>query len=336
MNPGIIHWFSEDQESLVGYVKARRFPGSRSRMWIAAGGPVCAAEKFDGVVRSFESAAMDDKCRVCWFGADTRLRETIGEHHAYSEIVLGAQPVWNPAAWPHILDGKASLRSQLNRARNKGVEVAQWSHEEAEGNPQLQRCLDEWLQTRGLPPLHFLVEPQTLGNLKDRRIFVASKSGFPLGFLLLTPIPARNGWLVEQIIQGHEAPNGTAALLVNAAMSSAAMHGSTYVTLGLSPLSTRAVQPTPNPLWLRWLIGWLRAHGKRFYNFKGLESFKAKFVPERWDPIVAISNLPGHSFGTLYAIADAFGGDRSPERLIGRALRDAIVDEVRNIRRRFF
>ncbi len=335
MNPGIVHWFSDDRQSLVGYAKARRYPGNRVRMWVAAGGPVCAVENFEAVVRAFESAATAEKCSVCWFGADTRLRETIGTQHAYSEMVLGAQPVWNPTIWPEILKDKASLRSQLNRARNKGVAVVQWSHETAVGNPQLQRCLEEWLQTRGLPTLHFLVEPQTLSNLTDRWIFVASKADIPVGFLVLTPVPARNGWLVEQIIQGREAPNGTASLLVDAAMNAAALHGSTYITLGLSPLSVRAPEPDPNPLWLRSLIGWLRAHGRRFYNFRGLEAFKAKFVPDRWDPIVAISNLPGHSFGTLYAIADAFSGARSPERLIGRALSDAAFDELRSIRRWF-
>jgi phosphatidylglycerol lysyltransferase len=86
-----------------------------------------------------------------------------------------------------------------------------------------------------------------------------------------------------------------------------AASGSTYVTMGLVPLSS---QGTPklegNPIWLKILTGWVRAHGRRFYNFGGLEAFKAKFRPDYWEPIYAISNEPRFSFRTLYAIAAAF------------------------------
>ena len=33
------------------------------------------------------------------------------------------------------------------------------------------------------------------------------------------------------------------------------------------------------------LSKWVRAHGKRFYNFEGLEAFKSKFRPDGWEPI---------------------------------------------------
>jgi len=48
------------------------------------------------------------------------------------------------------------------------------------------------------------------------------------------------------------------------------------------------------------------AHGRRFYNFGGLESFKAKFEPQEWESIYAISNQEHFSPRTLYAIAAAF------------------------------
>ncbi|NNF56679.1 MAG: DUF2156 domain-containing protein, partial [Rhodothermaceae bacterium] len=195
-------------------------------------------------------------------------------------------------------------------------------------------CLGEWLADRGLPTLHFLVEPDTLGALDDRHVFVAARTEEPVGFLVLTPVPARGGWLVEQIIRGHDAPNGTASLLLNAAMRDAAESGSTYLTLGLSPLSTRAPASSPNPAWLRASLRWMRAHGRRFYNFRGLDAFKAKFVPDRWDPITAISTEPRPSLGTLYAIADAFSGPaESPVHFIGRGLGNAALDELKNLKR---
>jgi phosphatidylglycerol lysyltransferase len=118
-------------------------------------------------------------------------------------------------------------------------------------------------------------------------------------------------------------------------MTAAAGSGSSYLTLGLSPLSFRAPASNPNPVWMRTMLGWIRAHGRRFYNFQGLEAFKAKFVPDRWDPIVAITNESRPSLGTLHAIADAFSGPRSPERLFGRAVFDAAGEELRTLSRKF-
>jgi phosphatidylglycerol lysyltransferase len=80
-----------------------------------------------------------------------------------------------------------------------------------------------------------------------------------------------------------------------------------YLTLGLSPLTNQAytsvydASPT-----IRFLLHWARAHGKRFYDFEGLEFFKTKFEPEYWEPIYAISNEPKFSLRALYAIACAF------------------------------
>lgn len=314
LNPGIEHWFSAEADAVVGYVR-------RHGVRVVAGAPSCAAERLAAVAEEFERAAARSGDRVCYFGAGARLEALYRDRRSHSMVLLGAQPCWRPGAWPALLAGHASLRAQLNRARNKGVAVVEWPPEQAADHPALHRCLEEWLATRGLPSLHFLVEPETLGLVVDRRILVAEREGRPVGFLAASPVPARRGWLIEQIIRGREAPNGTAELLLDAAIRGMAEQGYAYVTLGLAPLSEHAPSlAIPDPLWLRWTLSWLRAHGRRFYNFEGLDAFKAKFRPEAWEPIFAISNEPRFSARTLYAIAAAFS-DGSPVLLAGRALR---------------
>ncbi|MEM6792846.1 MAG: phosphatidylglycerol lysyltransferase domain-containing protein, partial [Acidobacteriota bacterium] len=250
-------------------------------------------------------------------------------------ILLGAQPVWDPAAWPSILEGKASLRAQLNRAGNKGVQVSRWPHERASGHPALKKCLREWLETRGLPPLHFLIEPDTLGRLYDRRVYVAERRGEAIGFVVASPVPQRNGWLIEQFVRGHSAPNGTTESMLDAAWRDLAAEGARWVTLGLSPLSSRAcgVETPPQPAWLRLLLSWMRAHGRRFYNFDGLDAFKAKFLPQRWEPIYAITSERRVGPETLWAIAGAFA-TMSPVRLVITGLGRALVKEGEWLRQR--
>ena len=322
LNPGLRHWFSGDGEALIGFV-----PAGRCR--VVAGAPVCAPERLAATAAEFAAEARRAGDWVCYFGAQDRLIEVLATLGPSSELLLGAQPFWTPSGWPAVMDGKASLRAQLARARNKSVTVRPWTAaEEEEHHAALQQCLDEWLEGRGLPPMHFLVEWNILCHLLDRRLFVAERAGRAIGFLIASPIPLRNGWLIEQIIRGRAAPNGTAESLLDTAIRSLAAEGAEYVTLGLSPLSKAVRQEPPPPWHIRALLAWVRAHAKRFYNFEGLEHFKSKFQPEGWEPIYAVVDRPRISVATLHAIAGAFGGT-SPFLFVGHALLRALGQEVR-------
>ncbi|MEP6990384.1 MAG: DUF2156 domain-containing protein [bacterium] len=322
LNPGISHWFASGGDSVVGYV-------TEQNMRVVAGAPVCAPERLREVVAEFDEDSRRRGLRVCYFGAGERLESLLMDRGGWSVASLGAQPSWAPADWGAIIARKASLRAQLNRARNKGVSIREHEPRSAEANPALQRVLDEWLGDRPLPSLHFLIEPDTMSDLGDRRVFVAERQGATVGFIVASPVPARNGWLIEQIIRGHGAVNGTAELLLDTTMRALAASGSTYVTLGLSPLSRHSRFDTARmPHWLRLTLRFVRAHGRRFYNFEGLDTFKSKFEPQEWEEIVAIANAPSFPWRALWAIAAAFTSG-SPVWLIVRALAKGARQEWR-------
>jgi len=326
LNPGISHWFSGRRDAVVGFVE---YGGFR----IVAGAPVCAEARLADVIDEFERDARTQGLRLCYFGAEAALASHLTGLGRHSRIRLGAQPVWNPADWQSCVAGHASLRAQFHRAHNKGVTVREWSTGGPLADAGLRHCLDDWLAARGAPPMHFLVEPQTLGLLLDRRLFVAERGARIIGFLVASPVPRRRGWLIEQIIRGTGAVNGTSELLVDTAIRTLAQGGSEFVTLGLSPLSTRGpVGQIPTALWLRVLLGWLRAHTRRFYNFEGLDSFKAKLRPESWEPLYAVTDRPRFSPRVLYAIAAAFT-EGSPVAATLRALAWSIRQELRHLRR---
>ncbi|HEU5089556.1 MAG TPA: phosphatidylglycerol lysyltransferase domain-containing protein, partial [Roseiflexaceae bacterium] len=211
LNPGIRRWFSTQFDAVIGYVEAGGYR-------VVAGAPVCAPECLSDVATAFAEDTQRAGKRLCYFGAQERLISSMEWCTPASALLLGAQPSWDPAGWPAIIGGKASLRAQLSRARNKHVEIHEWPAEQATDHPELRRCLSEWLGTRGLPPMRFLVEWNILPRLLDRRVWVAQREGQVVGYLIATPVPLRQGWLVEQIIRGAKAPNGTNELLLDAAM----------------------------------------------------------------------------------------------------------------------
>ncbi|MFL5501680.1 MAG: bifunctional lysylphosphatidylglycerol flippase/synthetase MprF [Gemmatimonadaceae bacterium] len=328
LNPGIEIWFSETGDAAVGYVRHRR-------TLVVGGAPVCALERLDAIAGEFAADARRRGLKICYFGAGDRLESIYAGDPGWSRVLLGAQPVWDPREWSAAVAARSSLRAQFNRARNKGIRLVEWDVRQAENSPALRQCLSEWLSTRGLPPLHFMVEPETLSSLRDRRVFVAERGDRGVvGFTVLSPVPARNGWLVEQIVRGTGAPNGTSESLIDFAMRAVGASGAAYATLGLSPLSQRARIPQPpQPLWLRALLEWVRLHGARFYNFVGLDTFKAKFNPREWEPIYAIAQGRRFSPTALYAIAGAFSGG-APARMVAGALLRAAGEEIENLARR--
>ncbi len=148
VNPGIKRWFSEDGDAVVGFVRA-------PRMRIVVGAPVCTKERLAAVSRAFEADAKAAGLTTCYFGAEARLEDAVAHDGGHSEFLIGAQPVWHPQEWPEIVAKNRSLRAQVNRARNKGVTVEEWTVEQAANNAQLEDLLAAWLESKGLPPLHF-------------------------------------------------------------------------------------------------------------------------------------------------------------------------------------
>lgn len=323
LNPGMRRWFAASGDAVVGYAPYRD-------TWVVAGAPVCPLDRLHAVHAEFHAAAVSAGARLLYFGAGERLERVLGCDGRHHLLRLGAQPAWSPHDWDAVVRGKASLRAQLNRARNKGVMVHELARRDIDASLATLRLVQRrWLDERGLPPLHFMTEPDTLDDLRDRRVFVARHRAGVCAFLVAIPVPARNGWLVEQWPRLTNAPNGTTHLLVDGAMRTFAREGADFVTLGMAPLSQRAgAIGEGEPAWLRTLLLWMRAHGRRFYNFRGLDAFKASLQPASWESIYAIAPSPRVTPGMLAAVAGVFGGG-APVALIGRALLMAAQRELR-------
>jgi phosphatidylglycerol lysyltransferase len=325
LNPGISHWFNARGDAVVGYV-------SRGAWLLAAGEPVCSRRALPEAITDFEAFAQSRNRRVCYVCAAEPMRDLLAASSAHSVVTIGAQPVWNPAEWPQIVRSRRSLRAQLSRAMNKGVCVECVAPADAvrgTDNGEIRTTLLEWLQSRRLPPMRFLVEPEVLsGVVEDRLLFLARCRGRIVAFLVASPVTGRNGFLIDELARSPRAPNGTSELLIDAAMHRFTQAGCTYATMGLVALAKGTTGE--NPLWLRGLMYMARAHANRFYNFRGLERFRAKMQPASCEKLYAISNEKRFSPQALYAICGAFSGI-SPVRAIGLAVVKGVREELRTL-----
>jgi phosphatidylglycerol lysyltransferase len=280
LEPGFHYWFdahkSEDSEAPEAPGDACVAYLDTGQAWVAAGAPIAGSARAPEVALRFVAAAAAHRRRACFFGTEDRFAAAA----PFAAMRIGEQADWDPVAWQETLRSTRSLREQLRRSRAKGVTVRPFDPDlfaepAGERRTSVDRLIGRWQAARPMPPMGFLVQMHLHTELAERRFFAATQGNELVGFLSMVPVYARRGWFIEDLIRSPEAPNGTAELLVDAAMRTAAAEGSRYLTLGLAPLAG-AVGP-----WLRAL----RRTGSPLYDFRGVHAFKAKLRPQGWAPI---------------------------------------------------
>jgi phosphatidylglycerol lysyltransferase len=268
LEEGFHYAFDANAEACVAYVET-------AGAWVVAGAPIADADEWTAVAQRFVARARAAGKRVGFFAVEGRFLEATG----LKSVRIGEQPVWDPLSWDARLSTAGSLRYQLRRAQTKGVTVRRVGAAViADGSSPERRAIEaliaRWLGSRGMAPMGFLVDVQPFAFPEERRYFVAEQDGRVVAFLAAVPVYARAGWLLEDLLRDPAAPNGTAELVVDAAMRALAGEGSRYVTLGLAPLAGATG-------WLGVVREWTRA----LYDFEGVRAFKAKLRPHAWEPI---------------------------------------------------
>jgi phosphatidylglycerol lysyltransferase len=284
LESGYVYAFFGD-DACVAYVDT-------GAAFVAAGAPIAPPERIGTVAAEFVALAAEAGRRCCFFATEERFQRAAA---ALSSLRIGEQPIWDPGEWRRILSEHPSLREQLRRARAKGVRVRQVAAAEfgsGELRAALARVTERWLATRDLARLDFLVRIEALTFPEHRRCLVAELEGQVIGFAGVVPVPAREGWFLEDLIRDPDAPNGTSELLVDAVMSLAHASGVSWLTLGLAPLAGDVGGP-------------LRAARRGttwFYDFQGLRRYREKLRPQSWIPIYLA--FP-RTQGALRSLADA-------------------------------
>ena len=271
---GMRHWFDipvpEGTGACVAYVDT-------SGAWVAACSPLVAAEPAAyarelprAALRFVEAARVKDR-RACFFASEAP------HHDGLSRLLIGEQPIFRPDEWLRDLSRRRRLREQLRRARAKGLRVRGVLPDElTEGSPlrhAIERLADDWLRSRHIEPMGFLVALEPFQAPSQHRYFVAERGGRVVGFLSAVPIGQRQAWLVEDVVRSANAPNGTTETLIVALMRE--VEGSEYVTLGLTPLAGAVAWPLRLARWV----------SRPLFDFEGLRAFRERLHPQRWQPV---------------------------------------------------
>jgi phosphatidylglycerol lysyltransferase len=199
---------------------------------------------------------------------------------------VGASPYFDLQTWdPHGNSAKG-LRLGLNRARKAGVTVEPLNSITDGLRREVAKLCDEWLDARpaGIE-FGWLFRLAPFENWTVKKYFTArTEDGRLVGLLAASPIPAREGWYLEDVLRTLDAPVGTADLLVFEVLRSLAAQGAKIATLGTVPLSEIGTDNiTAKSFFVQQTLSLIRKNLGTVYNIEGLRCFKSKFVPSWWE-----------------------------------------------------
>ena len=195
-------------------------------------------------------------------------------------LKIGESGYFNLPQWKPAGDRGKKVRAGVNQARKAGIAVERYdplSNRDERTRAEIEELCQAWIDTREVDALGWLLELDPFKLAEYKRYFLAhAANGHLEGMLACCPIPARNGWYLEDLIRRPGADRGVSELLIVEALRSLAAEGAELATLATSPLA--GVESNGSSGEFKHLAKLLRLiyeHLDAFYHFKALHRFKA-------------------------------------------------------------
>ncbi len=251
--------------------------GKQGRSWVSLFGPIGDTAEWPELIWRFVELASDHGGRAAFYQVrpsslplylDSGLRVfKLGEH---AHVPL--------ADFDLKGSRRAKLRHGVARAEREGLSYELLPP----GQPtrvldELRRVSDAWLTKQHAREKGFSVGAFDEAYLRRLPIAVVRKEGRIVAFanLLVTGAGVEAG--VDLMRHVPDAPAGTMELLFARTLLQLKADGVQRFGLGMSPMSGMSGRRGA-PRW-QWFARLLYEYGERFYNFRGLRSFKEKFDP---------------------------------------------------------
>jgi phosphatidylglycerol lysyltransferase len=322
--PGANAWTMPGVEGAIVY-------GEFGRVWLAAGDPIANPQDVQTLVKGFLSAAKREK-RVAAFVPTTEAFAKQAVALDLSVMKVGASPYFDLKSWDPRGNAAKKMRAGVNQAVRAGVMIERIQELNESVKLEITRLSLDWLESRrAATSFGWLLAVDPFAQFERKNLFVArDQTGEMIGLLSVSPIPARNGWYLEDVLRAKNSPPGTSDLLVVETLKYLKAAGAELATLGTTPLTELGEDNLSTGEHLIFAKG-LRTLSRRFnafYNFAGLRMFKSKFVPTWWECEYALvpkgSMVPPR---VAYAILRAMVPGGLKQLLTRKALR-SIKDRV--------
>jgi lysylphosphatidylglycerol synthetase-like protein (DUF2156 family) len=277
--PGARFWQSPEIDGAIIYCEF-------GHVWLAAGDPLASEEETAELARRFVAAARA-RGRVAAFIPATERFARLATSVDLCAVKIAAAPYFDLKTWSPRGDRAKKMRGGVNQALRAGVVFEEIETVTDDLRRETAALCGTWLRTRrAAAGFGWLLALDPFRHAAHKKFYVARDSkGHLAGLLAASPIPAREGWYLEDVLRMPDAPPGTADLLVVEALKRLREDGARLATLGTAPLATDGTDDisTREHAQARRALRLVAPRFGAFYNFAGVRRFKAKFAPSHWE-----------------------------------------------------
>jgi lysylphosphatidylglycerol synthetase-like protein (DUF2156 family) len=300
---GMKIWFATEPEAAVVYHQV-------GRVVVVAAAPLAARENLAEITRRFIRSCNDQGLDCLMFPVGPEFAE-IARSCGMALLGVGESGYFKLPEWKPAGDRAKKVRAGVNQARKAGVLVERYDparNQDARTRDEIEALCQSWIDTREVDALGWLLELDPFSLSEHKRYFLARNAEGRLeGLLACSPIYARRGWYLEDLIRRPDAERGVSELLIVEAISHLSADGAELATLATSPLAGIKPDELTTPFkQLARALTLIYKHLDAFYHFKALHRFKSKFAPSFVEPEYAAIYPPRVRLRMIYAVIGAF------------------------------
>jgi acyl transferase domain-containing protein/acyl carrier protein len=236
--------------------------------------------EFEGALRELDSYATASGHTLTLFSRENRVA-------AYQNLGFSTTPM---GVWQSIddlrtfsLKGKAAqtLRSKVNSYRNHGgvATVEYVVGTDPAIDETIVALMDDWIVRKGRKsPFEAFLKQEILGGNLDRiyRLFLVRRTDTIDAVILLAPVPAKQGWVMDLEFYRADMPSGALELGITSIFDVLQAEGTFYYSLGATFGTQLGDHPNADPEVLSLLRMF---HARNIMNGDGNFVFKRKFSP---------------------------------------------------------
>jgi len=271
----------------------------RGGVAVVWGDPLAAPDDTAELLREATSALRKRRRRICLLlaGAETALAAL---RQGYGVLKIGEQPFFALRSWPPPRgDSGKRLRWCMNKAARAGVHVRRYGP----GDETLALdAVAAWERGLGRAPTGSFLRASPLTLLEEKRLFIASCDGRVEALLACAPVPAENGWFLEDLIRRPDAPMGATEAVMVAALEALAAEGAECAWMDVAPLRGSEAQLDGRTRMLFKAAAPALSFFDSRYHFRALTTYLDKFQPTSWTPRYVALNPVIPTVGLIRAV----------------------------------
>jgi phosphatidylglycerol lysyltransferase len=272
--PDKSYFFSEDRESFIAYKQS-------ANVAIALGDPVGPEQELEAIIRSFVRYCSENGWSVAFHEV---LPDLLPMYHRLGMRILktGEEAVID---LEHFCS-KTAKRKSFRRIRRKFEREGYFLTHHSPPHPrelldEVEEISNEWLSLPGRRERSFTLGSFDRSYLNETPLFAVRDSDkHPLAFVNEIPSYRKGEAAIDLMRYRLETPHGTMEYLLTEVMLALREEGYHRFDLGLAPLA--GVGDRPGATFQERTLSQLFERLTRFFSYKGLRNYKAKFEPD-WE-----------------------------------------------------